>query len=414
MSEMDPQRRRLLQGIAIVGAVLETPALCAAPARAGEWAKVRDAYPPQQPYMNLNNAAVSPAPLVVQDAVAKAYRFANREPDVNMWDGLDAALPGIKKKLAALADCDVEEIAINRNSTEGLCTAISGIDLNAGDEVLLGEWDYASMRKAWNHRRLREGVVVRDIRYDLMDNDDAVVDAYARAITPRTKVLHLTHMIHWTGRVLPVQRLCAMARQHGILTVVDAAQTFAQMPLSFRKLDCDYLATSLHKWLCAPLGTGMLIVKASRIDSTWPLLGPFDPEPLRIEKFDHWNLGTYCSPLETAIEPAIDFHNRLTTERKHARLRELSRYWVQRAADIEGFRIHTPMESPDLGAVTLFSIAGVEPERIEERLKSEYKIRVRVRRQSSLAGVRVSPHVYTLEHELDAFVAALRRIARKA
>src|SRR5262245_31784002 len=143
MSEFDAQRRLLLQGLALAtasGALVTSP-IRAAASNAQDWEKVRTAYAPAQPYMNLNNAAVSPSPLVVQDAVFKAYRFANTEPDVNMWDGLDAALPGIKKKLAALADCDVAEIAINRNSTEGLCTAIFGIRLGAGDEVLLGEWD---------------------------------------------------------------------------------------------------------------------------------------------------------------------------------------------------------------------------------------------------------------------------------
>lgn len=379
-----------------------------------DWERVRAAYAPQSPNVNLNNASVSPSPLVAQEAVIKAYRFANTEPDVNMWDSLDEALPNIKKKLALMADCDAPEIALNRNSTEGLCTAIFGIPLQAGDEVLLTDWDYPSMIKAWEQRTKREGVVIKRVEYGLLDSDEAIIGAYTRAIGPRTKVMLLTHLVHWTGRALPVERLCALAKQHSIVTVVDAAQSFAHIPLSFRRMDCDYLVTSLHKWMCAPFGNGMLIVKSARIDETWPLLAPFDPEPLRIEKFDHWNLGTYCSPLQTGIEPAIDLHNRIGTARVHARLRELSRYWVQKAAQIKGFKIHTPMDSPELGAVTLFSVAGLEPEVIEKRLRTEHKIRTRFRRQGALAGVRVSPHVYTTKNELDQFVSALRHIVQSA
>lgn len=410
-------RRLLVQGaLAALGSSLVAPSLAAAsPAGPIDWRKVRASYSPQHPNMNLNNAAVSPAPIVVQEVVISAYRMANGEPDVNMWDTLDAALPSIKRKLSVLADCDVSEIAINRNSTEGLCTAIFGISLRTSDEVLLSIWDYASMRAAWQQRVSREGVVIRPVTFDLMDSEDAIVQAYQQAITPKTKVMHLTHMVHWTGRVLPVQRLCAMASSHGIYTVVDAAQSFAHIPLSFKAINCDYLATSLHKWLCAPLGTGMLLVKSSRIDETWPLLAPFDERPLGIEKFGHWNLGTYCSPLEAGIGAAIDFHNTLGTERIHGRLQSLSRYWVDKAASsIKGFHIHTPMDSPELGAVTLFSVDGVDPEYIEKQLRQKVKIRVRFRKQASLYGVRVSPHIYTLESELDRFVDALRQICRNA
>lgn len=378
------------------------------------WEAIRAAFAPQYPMINLNNAAISPAPLVVQDAMIKAYRFANGEPDVNMWKSLDLALPETKRKLSILADCDVSEVAINRNATEGLCTAIFGIPIRSGDEVLVADWDYPSMRTAWGQRAKREGVVVRPVQYGLMDDDDVVVEAYTRAITPRTKVMHLTHMAHWTGRVLPIERLCALADELDIRTVVDAAQSFAHIPLSFRKMRCDYLATSLHKWLGAPFGTGMLIVKSSRIDETWPLFGTFEQEPHGIDKFDHWNLGTYCSPLENAIGTAIDFHNEIGTERMHARLRELSKYWVEQAADVTGLRIHTPMNSPNLAAVTLFSIEGLGVEAIEKRLSEEYKIHARLRRQFDLAGIRVSPHIYTRKSELDQFVSALRRIAQTA
>jgi selenocysteine lyase/cysteine desulfurase len=298
------------------------------------WRAVRCAYPEQRPLLNLNNAAASPPPLVVEQAAIDALRLISHNPDRNMWSHLDAAIPQMKAELAPLADCSPDEIALNRNSSEGLCTAIFGIPLAAGDEVLVSPWEYPSVHAAWRQRQEREGVRVVEVDYDLLDDDDAIVQAYADAITPRTRALQITYMSHWTGRVLPAARLCGLAREHEVTTVVDAAQIFGQMPVSFRELDCDYFVTSLHKWLGAPIGNGMLVVKEDRVDRTWPLLAPFDPPPLGIDKFDHWNLGTYNSALQAGIIPAVRFHAQIGTAAIHTRLRHLTRYWVERAAGL--------------------------------------------------------------------------------
>lgn len=374
----------------------------------GPWEQVRAAYPKQQPLLNLNNAAVSPPPLVVEQAVIDAYRLISQNPEVNMWSKLDTALPSIKQQLADLADCAPEEIALNRNSSEGLSAAIFGIRLQAGDQVLVCPWDYPSVRAAWLQRQQREGIEVVCVEFDLLDSDEAVFDAYQAAITPRTRVIQLTHMLHWNGRALPVKRLCALARERDILTVVDGAQTFAQMPLSFRDLGCDYFITSLHKWLGAPVGNGMLIVRREQIDSTWPLLGPFDPPPLQIDKFDHWNLGTY----KAGIAPAIQFHKKIGTQTIHARLQELTRYWIDLASDIPGFRLHTPLDTNELGAVSLFSIDGLDARKIEQELRQSHGIHVKYRQVQHVSGMRVSPHIYMLQSDLERFVDKLKQVIR--
>ncbi|GAA3625412.1 cysteine desulfurase [Lentzea roselyniae] len=377
------------------------------------WERVRAAYPEQQPLLNLNNAAVSPPPLVVEQAVIDAYQLISRNPDVNMWSKLDTALPAVKEQLAELIDCAPGEIALNRNSTEGLCTAIFGIPLAAGDEVLVSAWEYPSMRAAWFQREQREGIKVVPVDFDLMDSDADIVAAYETAFTPRTRVLQLTHMFHWTGRVLPAQRLCRLARANGVVTVVDGAQTFAQMPVSFRDLGCDYFVTSLHKWMGAPVGNGMLVVKEDRIDRTWPLLAPFDPPPLRVDKFDHWNLGTYNSALQAGIAPAARFHREIGVRTIHERLRELTRYWVGLAREIPGFRLHTPVETDDVGAVSLFSIDHLDARTVERELRESHQVHVKYREVRDLRGLRVSPHIYTRESELDSFVEALTEVVAK-
>ncbi|KAA0997747.1 aminotransferase class V-fold PLP-dependent enzyme [Paraburkholderia panacisoli] len=375
------------------------------------WEKVRAAYPTQQPLMNLNNAAVSPPPVVVEQATIDAYRLVSRNPDVNMWSKLDAALPSIKQQLAALADCSPDEIALNRNSSEGLSTVIFGLPLSAGDQVLISEWDYPSARAAWIQRQQREHITVASVDFDVMGSDDEIVRAYEEAITSSTRVILLTHMLHWTGRLMPVKRICKLAREREIITIVDGAQTFAQMPVSFRDLDCDFFITSLHKWLCAPVGNGMLIVRESRIGETWPLLAPFDPAPLRIDKFDHWNLGTYNSALQAGIAPALKFHQEIGPAKIHARLKELSRYWIELARDIPGFTLHTPLNA-DLGAVSLFSIDDVDSRKIEQELRQRYQIHVKYRQVRHIEGLRVSPHIYMLKSDMDAFVSALAQVVQ--
>ncbi|MER5217732.1 aminotransferase class V-fold PLP-dependent enzyme [Streptomyces sp. NPDC002838] len=259
-------------------------------------------------------------------------------------------------------------------------------------------------------RQEREGIEVVTADFDLMDSDDDIFEAYAAVLTPRTRVLQLTHMSHWTGRVLPAERLCRLAKDNGTLTVLDGAQTFAQMPVSFRDLDCDFFVTSLHK-MGAPVGNGMLVVREAVIDRTWPLLAPFDPPPLRVDKFDHWNPGTYNSALQAGILPAARLHREIGVRAVHARLRELTRYWVDRACEIPG--LHTPLDTESLGAVSLFSIDGLDARTVEHELRENHRVHVKYREVRHLSGLRVSPHISLRKSELDRFVEALAEVVEK-
>ena len=410
-------RRSLLKALAFVAAASPVAAQVVSPSGSGtdeRWQKIAAEFPRSAELLNLNNAAVSPQPRAVQEAMWKAYRYANEIPDVNMWDILDAVRPRIKEKLAKLVDCDPKEVALNRNSTEGLCTAIFGIELKAGDEVVLCEWDYETMRNAWEQRARREGIKIVKAQFDLLASDEEIIAAYRRVLTARTKVLHVTHVVHYTGRVIPVETLCSIARERGIQTIVDAAQSFAQMPVSFRRIGCDYLAASLHKWLCAPFGTGMLIVREPRQTQLWPLIASYLDAPRGMDRFDAGSQATYSSAAETAIEPAIDFHNEIGTKEIQARLQYLTRYWTERAKDIRGFRLHTPVHGSGTNALALFSLEGKKVEEVEKELQHKHGIRVRYRKQGGLAGLRVSPHMYTSTADLDRFVTAVRSVASSA
>jgi selenocysteine lyase/cysteine desulfurase len=415
MVETDLGRRRILQGMTFIAgsAALGGTASGSTIGDGFDWMSIRAAFPKQAPFVNLDNGCISLPPLAVQDTMLKQYKFANECPCYNMFEVLDAAVPATKTKLAQMVGCEPDEIALNRGTTVGMCTAIFGMPLARGDEVILSNWDYPSMISAWQQRAVREGLVLRIAQFGLKDADDAIVRAYAKEISPRTRVIHLTHMIHWSGRVIPVAEICQSAAARGIRTVVDAAQSFAHIPVDFRQIGCDYLATSFHKWLSGPIGTGMFVIKASRIEETWPLYGTFE-ELTGADKFSLSNLGTYNSADHYAIGDAIDFHNRVGAIRKQQRLQTLSRYWVDKAMSIPGFRIHTLMDHPGLGGLTTFSIDGMPVERIESRLRDEFGIQTRKRTPAGFRGIRVSPQIYNTMDELDAFVAALRKIAASA
>ncbi len=420
MMGTDLGRRRILQGMTFMAGSAALGASAAGSTAVGstdgtgfDWRAVRAAFPEQAPFVNLDNGCISLPPLAVQSTMLKQYKFANECPCYNMFEVLDNAVPATKARLAKMVGCEPDEIALNRCTTVGMCTAIFGMPLSRGDEVILSRWDYPSMISAWKQRAAREGIILRVAQFGLEDDDDTIIRAYAKEITPRTRAMHMTHMIHWSGRVIPVTEICQAAAARGIRTVVDAAQSFAHIPVDFRRIGCDYLATSFHKWLSGPIGTGMFVVKASRIEETWPLYGTFE-ELKGADKFSLSNLGTYNSADHYAINDAIDLHEHIGFERKHRRLQELSRYWVDKARGIQGFRIHSLMDHPGLGGLTAFSIDGMPVERIESRLRDEFKIQTRKRTPEGFRGIRVSPQVYNTFEELDMFVSALRRIAASA
>lgn len=376
------------------------------------WHLIRQAYTVNPNLINLNNGGVAPQPKVVQDAVEHFNRLSNETPSFYMWRILDQGREPLRSKLAELAGCSAEEIAINRNASEALETIIFGLRLQAGDEVILTKQDYPNMINAWKQRAHRDGIVLKWIDLQLPSENKAdLVRLFAEQITARTKILHLTHMINWTGQILPVKELSALARRHSLETVVDAAHTFAHFPFNFQDLDIDYLGTSLHKWLSAPFGSGMLYVRQSKIKNLYPLLAASDPESADIRKFE--NLGTRSFAIEQGIGNAIEFQHLIGSERKAKRLHYLKNYWVQKALHIPGFKINTSLQPEFACGLSNFSISGIEPGVIGEKLFNQYKIHCVPIIWENISGVRITPNTYTTLRELDTLVDALAKIARE-
>lgn len=375
------------------------------------WYYVRQAYTVSANIINLNNGGVSPQPKVVQEAVERYNQLSNEAPSYYMWRILDQGREPLRAKLADLAGCDPEEIAINRNSSEAIETVIFGLRLKAGDEVVLTRQDYPNMINAWKQRAHRDGIVLKWINFDFpIEDEQQIVHAFVDAFTDKTRVVHITHVINWMGQILPVRAIADEAHQRGIEVLVDGAHSFAHIDFKIPDLHCDYFGTSLHKWLCAPFGSGMLYVRKQKIRHLYPLFAAPDPESDDIRKFE--SLGTRSFAIEQAIGQAVDFHHMIGSKRKQQRLHYLKKYWTERVLELPGVSIGTSLK-PEFGcALALLKVAGKEPQEVADFLFKEYKIHTVAINWENIHGVRITPNVYTSLKDLDTLVKGITHLCK--
>ena len=374
------------------------------------WSVIQQSYTVSPNIINLNNGGVSPSPRVVQEAVERYNKLTNEGPSYFMWRILDQGREPLRESLANLAGCEKEEIAINRNATEALNTIIFGLDLKAGDEVIGAMLDYPNMMSAWKQRALREGIVYKQLSFSFpIENDEEIVAAYEKAITPKTKIIHVTHIVNWVGQIMPVRKISDMAHKYGIEVICDGAHSFGLLDFKIPDLHCDYFGTSLHKFLSAPIGSGMLYIKKEKIEKIWPLVCNPNPKSSDIRKFE--TLGTRSFPIEQGIGEAINFHNAIGSKRKEDRVRYLKNYWVEKVKGIPRVKIHTSLKPEYSCAICGISIDGVNPRDLDSKLFNEYKIHTVPIVYDTANCVRVTPHVYTRLAELDKFVKAVTEIA---
>ena len=377
------------------------------------WATIKSAYTASNTIINLNNGGVSPSPKVVQDAMQRYSQLANEAPSYYMWQILDKGRENLRAKLANLAGCDPNEIAINRNTTEALDNVIFGLDFEKGDEVLLTKQDYPNMINAWKQREKRDGIVLKWIDLELpTDDTDYLVKKYTEQITSKTKLVQVNHIINWTGHINPVKEIAAAVHAKGPEVMIDGAHTFGHFVFSVPELGGDYYGTSLHKWMSATIGSGMLWIKKEKIHKVWPLMGAPDTlDKNDIRKFE--TLGTRNFPIEYSIATAIDFHQMIGPERKEARLRYLRDYWVNKCSDIPTFKLNTSLTKSYSCAIANFSLEGIEPGDISTKLFTDHGIHCVSIVWENIKGVRIAPHVYTSLYDLDLLVKGIHKIAGK-
>ncbi|MBC7950103.1 MAG: aminotransferase class V-fold PLP-dependent enzyme [Chitinophagaceae bacterium] len=376
------------------------------------WYYIQQSFTVSPGLINLNNGGVSPAPRTVQEAVKRFYDYSNEAPSYYMWRVLDQGREPLRKNLARIAGCDAEEIAINRNSSEGLETIIFGLPLKAGDEVVAAKQDYPNMINAYKQRELRDGIKMVWIDLALPSEDEQyLVQQYVKAFTSKTKLVHITHMINWNGQILPVKKIAQEAHKRGIEVIVDGAHSFAHFNFKIPDLDADYFAASLHKWLYAPIGSGMLYVKKEKIKQVYPMFATSeDPLKSDIRKFEH--LGTRPFFIEQAIGKAMEFHDMIGIERKEKRLHYLKNYWVDKVKHLPKVKINTSLH-PSWGcAIGNIGVEGRQPSELDSFLLDKYRIHTVGIKWENINGVRITPNVYTTLQNLDTLVEGITAFVR--
>jgi selenocysteine lyase/cysteine desulfurase len=312
----------------------------------------------------------------------------------------------VAAKLAAIADCSPDELIITRNTTESLDMIIGGLDWRPGDEAVLAEQDYGAMRNMFKQVSKRYGVINKVVSVpNHPRSDEEIVNLYASAITDKTKLLMVCHMINITGQILPVRKICDMAHEKGVQVMVDGAHSYAHFEFSIRDLDCDYFGSSLHKWLSAPLGSGILYVKKENIGKVWPLIASGEKQPDDISRLNH--TGTHPVHTDLAIADAIDFYNIIGAERKEARLRFLQNYWTSKVRDLPNVLLNTPADPARSCGIANAGIRGMKPSDMADILFDKYNIYCAQVDGAGVHGCRITPNVYTTTAELDVLVEAL-------
>lgn len=370
------------------------------------WAEVARAFTVDRTLVNLNNGGVSPSPAFVQDAMKRHLDYSNEAPTYTMWKILEPQREGVRARMAREWGVDAEEVAFTRNASEGLQTCQFGYDLKAGDEVLTTTQDYGRMLTTFRQRERREGIVMRQIKVPVPAEDPAeVVRRFEEAITPRTRLILMCHMINLTGQILPVREVVRMARRHDVPVIVDGAHAMAHFPFKLTELECDNYSTSLHKWLFAPHGTGLLFVRRDEIPKVWPLMAAPDRMDGDIRKYEE--IGTHPAANYLAIAEALTFHQGIGSDRKAARLVYLRDYWANRLLANDRVSLNTSQKAGFACGIANVHVDGLDTAALSEWLWSEHRIINVSIGHEECEGLRISPSVYTTLEELDRFSEAM-------
>jgi selenocysteine lyase/cysteine desulfurase len=378
------------------------------------WAAIRGKYRLKPDYINLENGYYSMQATPVLDAFITRVREVNYEASHYLRTRQVPDKAAARDKLAAMAGCAPDELIITRNTTESIDTVIAGIDWRPGDEAVMAVHDYGHMLAQFKLMARRHDIVNRIVTLPFDPRtDDEIVQLYANAITPRTRLVMVCHMINITGQILPVRKIADMAHALGVEVLVDGAHAFAHFDYKIPDLAADYYGASLHKWLGCPLGTGILYVKRDKIAKLWPVFGDSkDIADTDIMKLNH--TGTHPVHTDLAIDAAIAFHEAIGIKRKEARLRYLQNYWANKVRGLKNVVMFTPTDPKRSCAIANVGIRGMKPADLAKTLLDSYRIWTVGVDNAGVQGVRVTPHVFIQPKELDWFVKAIGEISRSA
>jgi selenocysteine lyase/cysteine desulfurase len=373
------------------------------------WKQVRAGYLLKPDYINLENGYYCFLPQKTLESLIKHVREINYQGSYYMRTVQADNKKAMAAKLATLAGCSADELILTRNTTESLDIVIGGTDWKPGDEAVMAEQDYPSMLNMFKLVAARYGVVNKMVSIPLHpESDEEIVNLYANAITDKTKLLMVCHMINLTGHILPVRKICDMAHARGVQVMVDGAHAFGHFKFTIPELNCDYYGSSLHKWLSVPLGSGILYVKKENVRKIWPLIASGDLTSDSILRLNQ--IGTHPAYTDLTVTESIDFYNMLGGERKEARLRYLQHFWTDKVRSMPHIILNTPADIQRSCGIANVGVKGIKPGELGDILLKKYKIYCAPIDGAGVQGCRITPNVYTSLEDLSVLVKALTEL----
>jgi selenocysteine lyase/cysteine desulfurase len=362
------------------------------------WLQVRKDYDLKPEYINLESGYYNIIPTPTLNHMIAHAKMVNYEGSYYMrtvqWDTKDKMVV----KLAAVVGVSAKNIIITRNTTESLDMVIKGLSWEKDDEAVYAKQDYGAMQMMFEQVSKRYGtknIVVSVPNHP--SSDEEIVRLYENAITPKTKLLMVCHMVNITGQILPIKKICEMAHKKGVQVMVDGAHCVGHFQFSIEDLGCDYYGSSLHKWLAVPLGTGLLYVNDKHIDTLWPIFAEHHKEPGDIARLNH--TGTHPVYHDISIENAIDYYHMLGAERKEARLRYLQEYWTSKVRTNPNIMVNTPKETFRACGIANVGLKNMPPKDLAIQLMDRYQIFTVAIDYANVQGCRISPNVFTTTKE---------------
>ncbi len=375
------------------------------------WMQIQEGFTLDRTFANFNNGGVSPSPRVVQEAMRRYLEYSNQAPSYLMWRNLEPEVENVRRRLATMFGVSPDEIAITRNASESLETCLLGFDFEPGDEILTSDLDYPRMITTIQQRERRDGIKMVQVKVPPTPKSRSeIIEAFRNGITSKTKLILCSQVVFLNGQINPIKEIVALSRKHNIPCIVDGAHAFAHFPFQHKNLECDYYGTSLHKWLMAPIGTGMLYVNKFKIKDLWSMMASTEAQSSDIRKYEE--IGTHPAANHNAIAEALTFNELIGIERKAARLRYLRKLWTEDLKNESRVKFHTVLEPEFSCGLTTVEIEGIEPGDLATWLLEKKGIFVTGISHESFKGIRVSPNVYSTREEIfrfrDAMIEACR------
>jgi selenocysteine lyase/cysteine desulfurase len=376
------------------------------------WERIREDYRLKPDYINLESGYYNIIPTPILNKFTEHVQHVNYEGSYYMrtvqWENKDKAAA----RVAELVNCSEKELVITRNTTESLDMIIGGFPWEKGDEAVFAVQDYGAMQIHFHQMEDRYGIVCKKVSVPNHPvSDEEIVSLYESQLTPKTKLLMICHMINVTGQILPVRKICDMAHAHGVEVMVDGAHCVGHIKVDLAELNCDYYGSSLHKWLCSPLGAGMLYVAEKNIPKIWPLFAEHEEDDTKIRRLNH--TGTHPVHTDLTINDAVDYLDMIGLERKENRMRYLQRYWSDQLRDVENVVINTPLEPHRSCGIANVGLTNMKPSEMAKTLLDEFNIWTVAIDFENVHGCRITPNVFTTTNELDQFVSAIKTMAKR-